>query len=335
MSQQDPDDPWPGGLAPPLPVADRRRLLLPADWIAAEAGLAHALADAALAVGRLDADLAATPSGARAGAIRRLALIETEAMLWAQGTPLRREEIGRDLMEARADTDLAAMAQARWAVRRLEGQSDPDDPRGFLGLHRVDAAGLAEPLAQRPAGAEFDDAAQGFLADMQDFTGLHPLSRGPVAAALWRIAGLSATDDLLESAVWCGRRLAGGCEALVFLPLGRHGRSVWNGGGAPAERLGRHLGALRDGATEARAQLLRVAAWASRAREACTGIRGQNPARVIAALAAHPLMNTAMVEDAAGISRDTAERLLARMAEMGLVREITGTRRFRLWTAAA
>lgn len=48
-----------------------------------------------------------------------------------------------------------------------------------------------------------------------------------------------------------------------------------------------------------------------------------------------PLMTTAMVEEQAGISRDTAERLLRGMQRDGLVREVTGTRRFRLWTAAA
>ncbi len=40
-----------------------------------------------------------------------------------------------------------------------------------------------------------------------------------------------------------------------------------------------------------------------------------------------------MIEQAAGISRDTAERLLARMQDMGLVREITGASRFRIWAA--
>lgn len=44
-------------------------------------------------------------------------------------------------------------------------------------------------------------------------------------------------------------------------------------------------------------------------------------------------MSTAMVATAAGSSRDTAERLLARMAASGLVRELTGARRFRLWAA--
>ena len=41
-----------------------------------------------------------------------------------------------------------------------------------------------------------------------------------------------------------------------------------------------------------------------------------------------------MIEARAGISRDTAERLLARLRDLGLAREVTGGRRFRLWAAA-
>ena len=62
-------------------------------------------------------------------------------------------------------------------------------------------------------------------------------------------------------------------------------------------------------------------------------MKGDTPARVIAALRAVPLMTTEMVEVDIGASRDTAERVLARLHQMGLIREITGTRRFRLWSA--
>lgn len=40
-----------------------------------------------------------------------------------------------------------------------------------------------------------------------------------------------------------------------------------------------------------------------------------------------------MAEECAGISRMTAERLLARMQEMVLIREVTGSRWFRVWRA--
>ncbi|WP_207101579.1 hypothetical protein [Paracoccus shandongensis] len=304
----------------------------PADWLAAQSALAVDLAGAALSVGRLEARLALMDQGARAGATRRLALIEIEDMLRAQGTPLSREEIGLDAMAARAGTDLGAMAQARWALRRLEGQSDPARLRDFLALHR--AEDQADPAwSERPVGTAFDAAAADFGEAMEGLAALHPLARAPAARMLWRLADLSPEGAAIEGAVWAARDMARATPGLVFVPLGRHGRAIWADGGPPERRLSRHLAAVTQGAGDAGRMLDRIADWAGAAREATATIKGQNPARIIAALAAHPVLHTAQVEELAGISRDTAERLLSRMRRMGLVREITGARRFRLWAA--
>lgn len=320
----DPDD------SPPV-----RSLIDPSIWRAAQAENSDALAAAAMAVGRLDQLVAALPEDTRRGAITRLAVIEVEAMLWGQGTPLRREEIGRDLMDARAGTDLDAMKLARWAIRRLEGQTALTDLRAFLALHRADNSAFpAQLTAARPTGRDFDESARDFGAAMEQLASLHPLVRGSPARIVWRMADLSIPEELVEGAVWTARDMARACEAISFIPLGRHGRRVWLDGGTPTERLVRHLEAVRQGATDARLQLTRLFQWAEQAREATRLIKGDNPARVIAALTTRPLLTTAMVEEHARISRDTAERLLRRMQIDHLVREVTGTRRFRLWTAA-
>lgn len=303
-------------------------------WFSAEAGQAAELARAAFALGRLEGAVAALEPEARAGANRRLALIEVEAMLWAQGTPLRREEIGRDLMEARAGADLEAMRLARWGIRRLEGQGDARDLRGFLGLHRAAVSGLDALLATRPTGRDFDAAVAEFRDLAGQVAGLSPLVRAAALRVLWRLCGLSTPEMLAEPATWTARDMAEGCEALRFVPLGRHGRGVWVDGGSPAERVARHLAAVTAGIQDARHELARVADWQARALEAMAGVKGENAGRVIRALAAHPLLNAAMLEESAGISRDTAERMLSRMKALGLAREITGGRRFRLWMLA-
>lgn len=321
--------------ARPLPFDDDHHALWrPGDWLAAQDAVAPALAEAALAAGRLEGRLETMPEKARAGACRRLALTEVEAMLWAQGTPLARDEIGLDLMEARAGTDLDVMAQARWAVRRLEGQGDPSRLRDFLGLHRQDRPEGAGIRPARPTGTAFDDAAAFFLDAMAGLSGLHPLARTPAARLLWRLCDLSPPETGIEAAVWCARDMGSACRGAVFLPLGRHiGKGIPDRDGTPAGRMARHLTALARASAEACKHLDQVAAWSEAARRAAAHIRGDNPARIIAALAARPVLGTAMVEKDCAISRDTAERLLARMAEMGLIREITGAKRFRLWTA--
>lgn len=314
----------------------------PALWRLAQASLSLVLAEAAQALGRLEGQIAALPAAVRKGAIHRLALLEVEAMLWAQGIPLARDEIGRDLMDLRAGTDLEALHLARWAIRRLEGQGGLADLRGFLGLHRpANAPAPAGDLAPRPTGEAFDASAAAFLAGAERLSGLHPLTRAPALRLLWRLAGLSPPGLRIEAAVWSARAMIGdrtGTGAagggLSFVPLGRAGRIVWIMGGDPAEQSARHLEAVRDGCGEARAQLIRLAAWSETAAAATAPLKGDNPDRVLAVLLAHPLASAAMVETQAGISRLTAERQLNRLTGMGLIREVTGTKRFRLWAAA-
>lgn len=307
----------------------------PEVWRKAQAAQARLLAEAAQELGRLDATLAALPEAEAQGARQRLALEETEAMLWAEGLVLRRDEIGRDLMGARVGSDPEAMRLARWTLRRLEGQGNLADLPGFLGLHRrqtsSDVADAA--LSVRPRGADFDAAGQEFLDVLSHAADLHPLSRGPLTLMLWRLAGLSPPERIAEAATWSARHMAAECDCLRFVPLGRHGRRVWTAYGPPADRLSAHLEAVRLGAQEARQAVRQISRWTVSARAATAGIKGANPARVIAVLAARPLVSAMQVEAEAGVSRMTAERMLNRLAQMGLTREVTGGSRFRFWTA--
>lgn len=307
-----------------------------AAWRAAQAEHVGALAQAARDVGRLEGTLAALSPGEAAGARERLALIEVEAMLRAQGLMLSQGEIGREVMEAGARADPEALRLARWAVRRLDGQGALADLAAFLGLHRRAGPDDAQPagLDMRPRGDDFDDAAADFLQAVDGFAALHPLARGPATLALWRMAGLSPPGQVVEPAIWSARHMAVGAEGVRFVPMGRHGRRVWTGYGPPADRLAAHLAALSAGAQEGRALIGRIRDWSARARSATAPIKGDNAARVIAVLAARPLVSAMEVEARAGVSRPTAERMLKRLTDLGLIREVTGHRRFRLWTVA-
>lgn len=117
------------------------------------------------------------------------------------------------------------------------------------------------------------------------------------------------------------------------MPLGAAGRRVWTAGGAIEERLAGHLAAVASGARAGREEIRRLEAWSAEARVATSGIRGANAERVIAVLAARPLVSAEDVAAGAGISRMTAERMLNRIKGLGVVREIVGASRFRLWRA--
>ncbi|MDH2329232.1 hypothetical protein QCN27_20540, partial [Cereibacter sp. SYSU M97828] len=143
----------------PLPRADRRDLLDPKPWRAAEAALAADLARTAQAIGRLDEAVHRLGPGA----IQRLAYREVEAMSRAEGVWLDRDRIGRSVLAAGSDPERArALGRARWALRRLcVSPGAPGDLRRFLGLREINGAGRdIEPgLPEvRPTGAAFEAA---------------------------------------------------------------------------------------------------------------------------------------------------------------------------------
>ncbi|MDP5220852.1 helix-turn-helix domain-containing protein [Ruegeria sp. 2205SS24-7] len=332
--EEDPDDLWflpdpeyeLDGQETPLPKANATSLVRPDEWIAAQGKHAPELARAALAVGQLDMLVAQIGPGA----LERLALREVEALVWAAGTPVSVEEIGRDQLQARATTDLGALQQTRWAVRRLMGEGPAEYLRAFLGLHRVETSDLAHGLRARITGEMFDEAAAEFQTRVAGLTEAHAFTRAAFARNLWRLSELSLEEDQIEGPVWAARLMAQGCQTLTFVPLGQGARQVQSAG---ARQLGAYLNVIESGATAARVELQRLTVWRDRAREHTNFIRGNNPARIIDALVVKPMATTEMIEKAAGVSRDTAERLLARMADMDLAREVTGASRFRIWSA--
>ncbi|MBU2957873.1 hypothetical protein Q4511_08360 [Paracoccus sp. 1_MG-2023] len=306
----------------------------PASWLNAQAGLAGQLSRSTRELGRLEATIAALPEAEAEGARMRLALLEVEAMLWSQGIALSRDEIGRDLMDARADSDPEALRIARWALRRLTGRADLGDLAAFLGMHGASHANPALP-SLRARGKDFDDAAAMFACGVDAITGLEPIARGPAILMLWRQAELSPPAEVVEPAVWSARHMALDGGAMPFVPLGQHGRRTWPASGPVADRLAAHLAAAEAGARDARIAILQLQAWAARARATVVRNDGDNAHRVIGALLARPLVSAMEVEAQAGVSRSTAIRVLTRLQDGALLREVTGGRRFRLWTVAA
>ncbi|HEY0275485.1 MAG TPA: hypothetical protein VGC31_05380, partial [Paenirhodobacter sp.] len=199
--------------------AERRVLVDPGAWRLAEAAQAAELARAAAELARLDM----MTEHLGEGAVIRLALIETEAMAWAEGTRLRREEIGRDLMARATDPRLHTdLARARWALRRLEQRPGPlPGLRDFLGLHEADpeaAPALPGDLRQRLTGTDFSGAAAEFGIGLADLEGAHPLTRAAFAYRLWPLCNLSASGVVTEPATAAGRLSASENRVLGFAP---------------------------------------------------------------------------------------------------------------------
>jgi hypothetical protein len=301
----------------PLPQADSGHLVEAEAWRAAEAALAGDLAALAFDVGRLAERLLA----AGTGAVQRLALDEASALSWWTG-----DRVGADRLAlwlsyriGAAEKGGEGLIRTAWAARRL--MAPPS-----TGI----AATVGDLLGE--AGRADTGLADDVAAALDGVAGLSTVVRGCAAFHLWR--SLEERPDHvrgLEAAV-LGARLAGQ-GGLPFLPLALTGFSALTASDEPQRRLEAWVQGAHRAVLSALMVLDRLTAWRIRADAGTVDLSGRTPTRLIAALAAHPMIGAAQAETVTGASRAAVQRNLDLLTSRGLVREVTGQGRFRVWAA--
>ena len=77
-----------------------------------------------------------------------------------------------------------------------------------------------------------------------------------------------------------------------------------------------------------------IEAWSARAEAAMAPLSGRTPPALRAVLAEWPLVSAPMAQNMTGASRAAVQRNLAWMEARGLIREVTGQGRYRMWRAS-
>jgi hypothetical protein len=318
--EEEPDD------LPPGPRAGPREAAVLDDWRKAEADQAARLARVAGRLGALDDRLRRGPEGWR----HRLALIEAAELSWSVG-----DRIGPDrlalwiaLRLSGVQDDTAALSRVGWAVRRLTGGPGPEvDLSAFL--DRRDPENLGAD------SAPFADRADGWLGLMAQAADLHPITRACMGFHLWSLAGLGEQGDRMEAVVTASRVAASEGKGAVFAPLAIGGAGGLRAGGIPADRLARWLEGLHTANLTAMRHLDDIEAWSARVKAKIAPLSGRTPSVLRAVLADWPLVSAPMAEALTGASRAAVQRNLAWMEARGLIREMTGQGRYRMWRAAS
>lgn len=314
-----PDATFAAALAP-LPRADRRKLTFPQDWAVAQAALSAELAQLALLYGALEERLRAGPAGWR----HRLALLEAAELSWWAGDRVApaRLALWEALHLSGVQEDAGGLARASWALRRLAGGPGPDTPgpgqglADFLGRHGPEVADL------RGLGT--------------DLAHLHPVTRAVALFHGWRMLGQDgqeATRDM-EAAVLAGRvaaEMGRGTDG-GFVPQAMAG-FVAVGGGSVTERLAAWLIGAERATRAALMHLDRLRDWGARAGEILADLQGRTPDLMVALFTEWVMVTVPMAEKITGASKATVQRNLTLMQARGLIREVTGQGRYRVWTA--
>lgn len=309
---------------PPGPRAERRETAILDDWRKAEAVHAARLARVAGRLGALDDRLRRGPEGWR----HRLALIESADLSWFVGDRVAPDRVAlwTSLRLSGVHDDTRALARVGWAVRRLTGGPSPEvDLSAFLDRRDPGNIGLeAEPFADR---------AGGWLDLMVQAADLHPITRACMGFHLWSLAGLGLQGDGMEAAVTAARIAATECNGAVFSPVAMGGARGLRAVGPPIDRLARWLDGMQTACLTAMRHLDDIEAWAARAEAEMRPLSGKTPAALRAVLTEWPLVSAPTAETLTGASRAAVQRNLAWMEARGLIREVTGQGRYRMWRA--
>ena len=327
------DDLWflPGPLEegpddlPPGPRAEPPDTAVIDDWAKAEGAHSARLAKVAGRLGALDDRLLRGPNGWR----HRLALIEAADLSWLAG-----DRVGSDRLAlwismrlSGAQDDPEALARIGWAVRRLTGGPGPKvDLAAFL--DRRDPENI-EDSAER-----FEDRAGGWLAVMTAASDLHPITRACMGYHLWSMAGLGQHGDQIEAAVTAARIAASDGSGAIFAPLAMGGAGGLRASGLPLERLARWLDGMDSAILKAMRTLDDIEKWTGRAENVMAHLYGRTPVALRKTISQWPLVSAPMAEAMTGASRAAVQRNLAWMEASGLIREVTGQGRYRMWCAA-
>lgn len=310
---------------PPGPRAELRETAVLDDWRKAEAGNAARLARVAGRIGALDDRLRRGPKGWR----HRLALMEAADLSWFVGDRIGPDRLAlwKSMRLSGVQDDTAALARVGWAVRRLTGGPGPEvDLSAFLDRRDPENLGVeAEP---------FGDRAGGWLDLMAQAADLHPITRACMGFHLWSLAGLGQHGDRMEAAVTAARIVASEGKGALFAPLAMGGAGGLRSGGPPADRLSRWLDGMETACLTAMRHLDDIEAWSARAEAEMSPLSGRTPPALCAVLTEWPLVSAPMAEALIGASRAAVQRNLAWMEARGLIHEMTGQGRYRMWRVA-
>jgi hypothetical protein len=255
-------------------------------------------------------------------------LIEAADLSWFVGDRIGPDRLALwiSLRLSGVQDDTAGLARVGWAVRRLTAGPGPQvDLSAFL--DRRDPKNLDD------AAEPFADRAGGWLDLMEQAADLHPITRGCLGFHLWSLADLGQDGDRVEGAVTAARIAASEGKGAVFAPLAMGGAGGLRAVGPPAKRLARWLDGMEVACLTAMRNIDDIDAWAVRAETLMSPLSGKTPPVLRAVLTQWPLVSAPMAEMLTGASRAAVQRNLTWMEARGLIREVTGQGRFRMWRA--
>ncbi|CUI95318.1 hypothetical protein [Cognatishimia activa] len=315
----------------PLIFAQRETSVAPKDWSAAERSSYRGLVSAAEALARFGARLEALPSDV----VERIALQSVAAILRSEGVWLKPEQIALfRALRVSSQEETRDLERASWAVRRLiamrKGSPIEEGLRAFLGRQKV-VERQALPNEDRALGEELDSVGEDWTKQIEAMGQLHPLTRAACGLFLWRRLQITAPDEALEPMV--AAALLGADAQAPFLPVPEGVAPLHMRASNPEEALASFYQTVERGALAALLEVERLLAWRARAKELTDDLSGRTPRSLVETSLRFPVFSAELAARLAKCAPMSARRNLKLFEERGLLKEVTGQRRYRFWSA--
>jgi hypothetical protein len=318
------------GFAPILRPSDGLPFIELESWRDAQAGLAVELADVSGELGALAQTLSTGPLGWR----RRLAFREVIDLSWWSGTRLSYQKVALWVMHRVGSTDdtSRALAHAAWAMNHLAtGPSPKEGLSGFL---------ERSPRSEEDMWDGFDfgfaEAQYEVQRVMDQSFGLHPIVSAARVFHAWRSLGPQAAVDM-EAAVLAariaGERWSAAETGVVFMPIAQTTNAALEGRGDAHKRLASWLSGAEQACVAARLNLRSLVRWRENAGASVNDVPGRTISKVLDVFGDLPHVTPEMAAQELGAPQRSVRRYLATLEERGVIREITGYRRSRIWEA--
>ncbi|MER5174021.1 hypothetical protein [Thioclava kandeliae] len=274
--------------------------------------MAYELAATSIRWGRFIDRFKRAPKGLQ----QHLAIREACDLSWLGDHPVQPERVSLWLaMRTSSITyDLNALQQTAWTVRHLLSATDPlDDLQAFLDR-------------KQEAGGDIDRCS----AIIMQASGLSPIVRACYAHSIWTLAELGKHGARIEGAVLAQRLASSFTSDTGFLPMASAGSAPFSGASA-YQRLVRWL----DGAGASILRAMRILDdyehWGHLARASQAIFKVETRDALIDLFLCAPYVTTALAMDRTGLSKTSIVRHLTALQDNGIVREITGQNRFKIW----
>jgi hypothetical protein len=168
---------------------------------------------------------------------------------------------------------------------------------------------------------------------MDSVHSLHPVTQSAVLFHTWRIAGQRAARDTEDAVMAACHGGTMGRRQGQFLPVALAGMTALRAAGSAHARLSAWISGTDAGVLSALMQLDGLTTWHTAARAAIADLSGRTPHLLLDLFAEWPMVSAPMAEARCGASRAAIQRNLQSLTDRGLIREMTGQGRYRLWAA--